>query len=121
MREQTAPDCLNNTALTRTSNSHDLSLNTSTKINMDAKTIDNIAAIDSLVEPTELIQRWKRIVKPGIYRLIGAKLKKYHEPKFLRNERKITEERLQHIMRGREQRDLRQKIGSQHNRGFQHN
>ena len=86
---------------------------------MDIKTIDNLAAVDSSAETIELIERWKEIVKPGIYRMTGGKGKKYHEPKFLRNERGVIEERLQQIMRGREQGDLRQRIGPQHSGGFQ--
>ena len=46
-------------------------------------------------------------------------MEKYNEPKFLRNERRVLEERLQQIIRGREQGDLRQKIGAQHSGGFQ--
>ena len=60
------------------------------KITMDIRTFDHIAATDSSAETTELIQRWKDIVKPGIYRLTGGRI----------------EERLQQIMRGREQGDL---------------
>ena len=86
---------------------------------MDIRTIDHIAATDSSAETTELIQRWKDIVKPGIYRLTGGKWKKYHAPKFLRHERKVIEERLQQIMQGREQSDIRQKIGPQQRGGFQ--
>ena len=85
---------------------------------MDARTIDNLAAVDSSIEITEQIQHWKDIVKPGIYRLTGGKWKKYHELKVLLNERKVTEKRLQQIMRGREQ-DLRQRTGPQHSGGFQ--
>ena len=48
-----------------------------------------------------------------------GKWKKYHEPKFLRHERKVIEERLQQKMRGREQGDLRQKIGPQQSGCFQ--
>ena len=86
---------------------------------MDVKTLDNLAAVDFSAETNQLIQRWKEIVKPGIYRMTGGKWKKYHEPKFLRNERKIIEERLQQIINTREQSDLRQRIGPQHSRGFQ--
>ena len=86
---------------------------------MDARTIDNLEAADSSPETTELIQRWRNIVKPGIYRLTGGKWKKYHEPKFLRNERKVIEERLQRIMQKQQQGDLRQRIGPQHSGGFQ--
>ena len=78
---------------------------------MDIRTIDHIVATDSSAETTELLQRWKDIVKPGIYRLTGGKWKNYHEPKFLRHERKVFEERLLQIMRGWEQGDLRQRIG----------
>ena len=73
MREQTANDCLNNTAFTRTSKSHDPKFKNSTKIIMDARAIDNFAAVDPSVETTELIQRWRYIVKPDIYRLTGGK------------------------------------------------
>ena len=44
---------------------------------------------------------------------------KYHEPNFLRYERKVIEERLQQIFDGREQGDRRQRIGSQQQGGFQ--
>ena len=95
-------DCLNSSTLTR---------NALESFKKDIKTIDNLAAVDSSAETTELIQRWKEIVKPGIYRMTGGKWKKYHEPKFLRNERRVIEERLQQIIQGREQGDLRQRIG----------
>ena len=39
---------------------------------MDARSIDNLEAADSSPETTELIQRWRNIVKPGIYRLTGG-------------------------------------------------
>ena len=113
-REQTAIYRLNNTALTRTKTKPPNSNST-----MDVRTIDQIAATDPSVETTELVQRWKNIVKPGIYRLTGGNWKKYHEPKLLRSERKVIEERTQQIMRGREQDDLRQKIRPQHSGGFQ--
>ena len=43
---------------------------------MDARTIDNTAAVDSSAETTEIIKRWKEIVKPGVYRISGGKWKK---------------------------------------------
>ena len=84
-RKKIAIDCLKRSTLT---------LNATTEITtkMDVKTIDNLAAIDSSAETTELIERWKEIVKPGIYRMTGGKWKKYHEPKFLRNERRVIED-----------------------------
>ena len=91
-REQTAIDCLNNLPSTRKTHSQN-SLNP--KITMDARTIDNLEAADSSPETTELIQRWRDIVKPGIYRLTWGKWKKHHEPKFLRSERKVNEEQQQ--------------------------
>ena len=48
-----------------------------------------------------------------------GKRKKFHEPKFLRNEGKVIEERLQQIMQKQQQGDLRQRIGPQHSGGFQ--
>ena len=89
-REQTAINCLNNTASTRIKDKPPNSNST-----MDVRTIDQIAATDPSVETAELIQRWKDIVKPGIYRLTGGKWKNYHESKFLRSETKVIEERLQ--------------------------
>ena len=81
----------------QTPNSQISNLNNS-KIKMDAKTIDSIEANNPSQETTELIQRWRDVVKPGIYRMTGGKWKKYHEPKFLRTERKVTEERLQQLI-----------------------
>ena len=51
--------------------------------------------------------------------MTGGKWENYHEPKFLRNEGKRIEEGLQQIIKGREQDDLRQRIGPQHSGGFQ--
>ena len=39
---------------------------------MDARTNDNLEATDSSPETTELIQRWRDIVKPGNCRLTGG-------------------------------------------------
>ena len=117
-REQTVIDCLNNLPSTRKTHSQN-SLNP--KITMDARTIDNLEATDSSPETTELILRWRDIVMPGIYRLTGGgevKWKKHKIPKFLRSERKVIE-RLQQIMQGPQQGDLRQRIGLQHSGGFQ--
>ena len=66
---------------------------------MDAKTIDNLEKIDNSQETIDLIERWINIVKPGIYRLSNGKWKKYHEPNFLRGERREIEERLSEIVR----------------------
>ena len=110
--KQTAIDCLNISALPRL-----ISIDNS-NFKMDVKTLDNLAAVDFSAETNQLIQRWKEIVKPGIYRMTGGKWKKYHEPKFLRNERKVNEERLQQIINTREQGDLRQRIGPQQSGGF---
>ena len=114
--KQTAIDCLNNSALTRL-----ISIDNTSNFKMDVKTLDNLAAVDFSAETNQLIQRWKEIVKPGIYRMTGGKWKKYHEPKFLRNERKVIEERLQQIINAREQGDLRQRIGPQYSGGYQPN
>ena len=70
-------------------------------------------------EITELTTRWNEIVKPGIYRMTGRRWKRNHEPKFLRNERKVIEERLQLLINNWPQEDLRQKIGPQNKGGFQ--
>ena len=68
-REQTDIDCLNNLPSTRKTH---LQNSSNPKIIMDARTIDNLEAADPSPETTELIQRWRDIVKPGIYRLTGA-------------------------------------------------
>ena len=114
--KQTAIDCLNNSTLTRLT-----SIDNTSNFKMDVKTLDNLAAVDFSAETNQLIQRWKEIVKPGIYRMTGGKWKKYHEPKFLRNERKVIDERLQQIINAREQGDLRQRIGPQYSGGYQPN
>ena len=114
-REQTAIDCHKRTAHTRIIQN----LNNS-QSKMDVRTIEYLETYDSSQETTDLIRRWKGIVKPGIYRMTGGKWKKYHEPKFLRCERKVIEERLQQIIDGRQQQpDLRQRIGPQQKGGFQ--
>ena len=66
---------------------------------MVAKTIDNLEKIDNSQETIDLIERWRNLVKPGIYRLSNGEWKKYHEPKFLRGERREIEERLSEIIR----------------------
>ena len=70
-------------------------------------------------EITELTTWWKEIVKPGIYRMTGGRWKRYHDPKFLCNERKVIEERLQLFINNWPQEDLRQKICPQNKGGFQ--
>ena len=87
---------------------------------MDANTINEIEASNLTAETIELINRWREIVKPGIYRLTGGKWKRYHEPKFLRNERKVIEDRLQQIIKNRETADLRQRISLKQTGGFVH-
>ena len=47
-RKQTAIDCLNNTTTTKVNHNN---------ATMDVRTIDNLAALDSSAESTELIQR----------------------------------------------------------------
>ena len=66
---------------------------------MDAKTIDNLERIDSSQETIDLIERWRNIVKPRIYRISNGKWKKYDEPKFLRGQRRDIEEKLSEIFR----------------------
>ena len=61
---------------------------------MDAHTIDNLERTDPSAETRNLIARWRDILKPGVYRMFGGRWKKYHESRFLRNERKIIEEQL---------------------------
>ena len=86
---------------------------------MDVKTIENIETKYNSAEVTKLTIRWKEIVKPGIYRITGGRWKPHHEPKFLRNERKVIEERLQLLINNWPQKYLRQKIGPQNKGGYQ--
>ena len=86
-------------SLDRTANSDVEFKSKNNLITLDAKTIDSLEKIDSSKETTVLIERWRNIVKPGVYRLSNGKWKKYHEPKFLRCERKTIEERLTEIIR----------------------
>ena len=92
-REQNAINSLD-----RISNSNAKLNQNSIPITMDARTIGTLESIDSSQETTDLIERWRNIVKPGVYRLSNGKWKKYHEPKFLRNERKTIEEKLLEII-----------------------
>ena len=111
---RTAIDCLNTDTLTRFKQKHCQSI----KLTMDANTINEIEAANPTAETIELTNRWREIVKPGIYRLTGGKWKRYHEPKFLRNERKVIEERLQQIMKNHGTADLRQRISPKQTGGF---
>ena len=51
--------------------------------------------------------------------MTGGRWKRYHEPKFLHNERKVIEDRLRLLINNWPQEDLRQKIGPQNKGGFQ--
>ena len=51
--------------------------------------------------------------------MTGGRWKRYHEPKFLGNERKVIEERLQQLTSNQQPKDLRQIIGPQHKGGYQ--
>ena len=68
-------------------------------LTMDAKIIDNLERIDSSREKANLNARCRNIGKPGIYRLLNGKWKKYHEAKFLRGEKKIIEEKFAEIIK----------------------
>ena len=116
-RQQTAIYCLYSDTYTRSSSNNVKSIQ-HTKFTMDAKTIENIETKYNSAEITELTTRWKEIVQPGIYRTTGGRCKRYHEPKFLRNERKVIEEQLQLLINNWPQEDLRQKIGPQNKGGF---
>ena len=59
---------------------------------MNARTIEDLEAIESSAETTELIRRTKEIAKTGIFRMTGEKWKKTMS---LRNERRVIDERLQ--------------------------
>ena len=59
--------------------------------NMDVGTIHNLESASPSAETRNLIARWREIFKPDIYRQSGGRRKQDHEPKFLRNERKIIE------------------------------
>ena len=56
--------------------------------------IDELARTDETPETQQLINRYREIVKPGIYRKSAGKWKKYHEPKNLRPEKLQIEEKL---------------------------
>ena len=76
-RHQTAIDCLYSDVHTH-SNSNNLNNIKLTTITMDAKMIENIEANTKSDEIPKLTTRWKEIVKPGIYRMIGRRWKRYH-------------------------------------------
>ena len=107
-REQTAIACLN-----RPTTSSVNSQTTKSKLIMDANTINNLELADPSAESRNLIARWRDIVKPGVYRQSGGRWKKYHEPNFLRNERRIIEGQLQIALRNLENRQPAQPQGFQ--------
>ena len=80
---------------------------------MDAHTIDNLERNDRSAETRNLIARWRDIVKPGVHRMSSGRWKKYHEPRFLRNERKIIEEQLQIAIRNLQNSEVIQPEGFQ--------
>ena len=93
-REQNAINSIDRITTSSTNRQNQTDINA-----MKAKTIDNLDKIDNSQETIDLIERWRNIVKPGIYRLSNGKWTKYHEPKFLRGERREIEERLSEIFR----------------------
>ena len=108
-REQIAIDCLKSSQV-----SSSFQTASKVKIIMDARTIDNLERADKSAETRYLIARWRDIVKPGVYRQSGGRWKKYHEPKFLRNERRVIEEQLQQPIRNVENQSQQEPAG-----GFQ--
>ena len=80
---------------------------------MDAHTIDNLERTDLSAQTRNLIARWRDLVKPGVYRMSGSRWKKYHEPRILRNERKILEGQLQIATRTSQNNQLNQPEGFQ--------
>ena len=107
-REQTATACLNQS----TNSCAYFALDNSKSI-MDVQTIDNLERTDPSAETRNLIARWRDIVKPGVYRMSGGRWKKYHEPRFLRNERKIIKEQLQIAIRNLQNKNPNQPEGFQ--------
>ena len=108
-REQIAIDCLKSSQV-----SSSFQTASKAKIIMDARTIDNLERADKSAETRYPIARWRDIVKPGVYRQSGGRWKKYHEPKFLRNERRVIEEQLQQAIRNVENQNQQEPAG-----GFQ--
>ena len=39
---------------------------------MDTRSLDNLEEVDSSAETTDLVHKWKDIVKPGTYRMTGG-------------------------------------------------
>ena len=56
--------------------------------------LEELERTDKSAETQELIRRYKEITKPGGYRRSAGKWKRYHEPKSLRPEKLILEEKL---------------------------
>ena len=92
--ERTAIGCRKNIQISRSN-----CIATENKITMVTRTIDNLEQADPPAETRHLIARWRDIVKPGIYRQSGGRLKKYHETNFLRNEKLVIVEQLQQAIR----------------------
>ena len=61
--------------------------------------IDNLEAVDSIAETTELMRIWRNIVEHGLIAWPGEiRWKRYRESAFLRSERKVIEEQRQQII-----------------------
>ena len=105
-RKTSAIDCL-----TASPNSH-VKFNNNTE--MDAKTINNLELAYPFAETGNPFPRYRDIVKPGFHRQSGGRRKKYHEPKCIKNDRRIIEERLQQVMQRLEHRKTPQTDASNH-------
>ena len=79
-REQISIDCLDSVTHTRTNSKSHTAIGI--RFSMDARTIEDLEAVDSSVGSTELIQRWKEIVKPGNYRMTGENGRYTMNPSF---------------------------------------
>ena len=83
--------------------------------------MNNLEIADPSAETRQLIARWREIVKPSIYRQSGGRWKKYHDLKFLRNERRIIGEQLQQAIRNLGGESQQPEGDSSHKRGDKSN
>ena len=72
-REQSAIDCLNSAAYKLAT--YKPTILKGINFKLDGRSIDNLEAVDSFPETTDLIRRWRDIVKPCMYRMTGGKWK----------------------------------------------
>ena len=111
MRDRTAIDCLKNVQISCSNY-----IATENKITMDARTIDNLEQVTLQRKQDTFLQDGGTSLSPEPIDSPVAAGKKYHEPKFIKNERRVIEEQLQQAIRNIADRRQQEEAGGCFNR-----